>query len=65
MMPDICMCKDEDCPSRKSCYRFMAIRSSPLQSYFYGSPRKDKSDEKCSCFWELDKNERRIRNDES
>lgn len=38
-MADITMCKDEDCPSCDSCYRFIALPSTFMQSYFLKSPR--------------------------
>ena len=38
-MPDITMCKDDECPSRKDCYRFMAEPNPRRQSYFAESPR--------------------------
>jgi hypothetical protein len=31
-MPDISMCKNEDCPVKNNCYRFLA-KPSFLQSY--------------------------------
>lgn len=31
-MPDISMCNDKSCPSRKDCYRFMA-KPSMIQSF--------------------------------
>ena len=37
-MPDITMCKDDMCPSRKNCYRFMAEPNPYRQSYFAVSP---------------------------
>ena len=39
MSPDITMCKDEQCPLRWKCFRFMAIPSE-RQSYFAESPRE-------------------------
>lgn len=32
-MPDISMCKNETCPLRKTCYRFMAKPSPWRQAY--------------------------------
>lgn len=32
-MPDISMCKNEDCPLKESCYRYMATPNIPYQSY--------------------------------
>ena len=37
-MPDISMCRGEDCPKRGSCYRYTATPSSYNQSYFSSSP---------------------------
>jgi hypothetical protein len=31
-MPDICMCKNEKCPKKEECYRYMA-KPSEWQSY--------------------------------
>jgi len=39
-MPDITMCNDESCPMRMECYRYRAIPSKMLQSYFIDSPRE-------------------------
>lgn len=39
-MPDITMCADEQCPKRKTCYRFIAAPSG-RQAYFMGSPMRD------------------------
>ena len=49
-MPDISMCRDDECPSRKSCYRFMATECA-YQSYLV-SPREDGAD-KCDSYWPL------------
>ena len=32
-MPDIAMCKNQECPVRLKCYRFVAIPSEYRQSY--------------------------------
>ncbi len=40
-MPDITMCKDNDCPIREKCYRYTAPPSKYRQSYFMESPRED------------------------
>ena len=32
-MPDIMMCSNDECPSRGSCYRFLATPSAHRQSY--------------------------------
>lgn len=39
-MPDITMCKGEDCESRVTCYRFTATPSM-RQSYFMGNPSEN------------------------
>lgn len=39
-MPDILMCLDKQCPSRKRCYRYRAIPTPLRQSYFSETPRK-------------------------
>lgn len=50
-MPDISMCKNKECPSKKKCYRFMA-KSNPLwQSYAEFKPEKDK--DKCDYFMKI------------
>ena len=36
-MPDMTMCKGEDCEARVTCYRFTATPSKH-QSYFMGTP---------------------------
>lgn len=55
-MPDICMCRDEDCPQKGKCYRYMA-KPSELQSYvvktFREYPRTDPN--YCGYFWPLRK----------
>ena len=48
-MPDIAMCRDENCPSRLKCYRFVATPSKWLQSY--GGFGRETGDEKCGSFW--------------
>jgi hypothetical protein len=47
-MPDIAMCKDEDCPQKYDCYRYTA-KPDFLQCYFEGKVRKD--DLECDVFW--------------
>jgi hypothetical protein len=39
-MPDITMCRDEECPFNKTCFRFTS-KPSNYQSYFKISPRKN------------------------
>ena len=48
-MPDITMCKDNECSLKETCYRYTA-KPSEYQYYFVDSP-KDK-DEECSYYWE-------------
>ena len=38
-MPDISMCRDEDCPVRHTCYRYVATPTPQWQCYFQ-PPRK-------------------------
>lgn len=49
-MPDICMCRGNDCPLKEKCYRYKAIRSKYFQTYFTLIPYKDG---KCPHFWDL------------
>ena len=51
-MADICMCYDDECPSRKSCYRFMANPDPYWQAYvvFY----RNAEDDKCHDFWPIE-----------
>jgi len=37
-MPDISMCKNQDCPSRERCYRFTAKSRGDNQSYANFAP---------------------------
>lgn len=55
-MPDISMCANDKCLSRKECYRFMA-KADSIQSYI--KPVVNKEDDKCSYFWKVDKKGRR------
>ena len=47
-MPDITLCNTKTCPSRKTCYRFMAIPDT-WQSYTDFAPKK--GDKKCEHYW--------------
>ena len=50
-MPDITMCRDNDCPMKDTCYRFQATpRPNGNQSYFYVGLRDG---EKCQYYWEM------------
>lgn len=48
-MPDIAMCKGDDCPLKEKCYRYLA-KPDHYQSYFMIPPYKDG---KCDHFWEV------------
>ena len=39
-MSDIAMCTDGECPSAEICYRFTAMPSKHMQSYFARSQRE-------------------------
>lgn len=41
-MPDIAMCKGDNCPLKRTCYRFTAKPSEYLQSYFLNVPYDEK-----------------------
>lgn len=49
-MADISMCKDNTCPSRKTCFRFIA-KPSEYQSYMKFD-RKEKA--KCNSYWAIE-----------
>jgi glycine cleavage system pyridoxal-binding protein P len=48
-MPDITMCKRDDCKSNKKCFRYMAEPSKYYQSYFAVNPEIKKG--KCEYFY--------------
>ena len=48
-MPDISLCMNSDCPSKESCYRFIA-EPSDLQSY--SNFTVEEGEEKCKYYWE-------------
>ena len=50
-MADITMCKDEDCPRRANCYRFMA-HFGEYQSVWVGSPREGEECKEYMQLWE-------------
>lgn len=52
-MPDIAMCSDDKCPSRASCYRFVAVPSKHLQTW--GRFQRPADAEKCAHYWPLDR----------
>lgn len=39
-MPDITMCKGNNCPLKETCYRYSAKPNKYLQSYFTETPYK-------------------------
>ncbi len=51
-MPDITMCRDEECVKRATCYRFVAKPSEYWQSWFTESPRNKETDV-CGYYWEF------------
>lgn len=56
-MPDITMCKDDECPSAENCYRFIATPSKVWQSYFAKSPRTPDAP-RCLYFMDTSVNDR-------
>ena len=50
-MTDITMCSGENCPVKKTCYRFKAKPNELHQSYFLDPPF-DKEEKKCDYYWE-------------
>lgn len=42
------MCKDDTCPKKSTCYRFMAESLGDFQTYFLKSPRKGND---CKYYW--------------
>lgn len=51
-MPEITMCSGQECPIKKTCYRFTAKPSHHMQSYFVGTPYDhDKQD--CDYYWSV------------
>ena len=57
-MPDITMCKDEQCPKKEQCHRFTAKPDEYAQSYFMQTPRKGKE---CVYYWPNKKDESNTR----
>lgn len=49
-MPDISMCKFEECGKKQTCYRYIAKPSEYRQSYFMGMPPH--TDGTCDFYWE-------------
>ena len=48
-MPDITMCKNDNCPLTVSCYRYNATPSQRLQSYDYFEPIIDEVLDEVEC----------------
>lgn len=51
-MPDISMCRNEDCPSKKKCFRYMATPN-PYGQY-YSSFEVKKGRKKCDDFMKIE-----------
>jgi len=49
-MPDITMCRGDDCPLKEQCYRYKAKPDEYLQSYFVTPPYIDNT---CDRFWKM------------
>ena len=49
-MPDVTMCSGQGCPTKDTCFRYIAEPNKFRQSYFLGSPRKDNT---CDHYWEV------------
>jgi hypothetical protein len=49
-MPDITMCKGNDCPLKESCYRYTATPDDLWQSYFMNPPY-DEEKKECDHHW--------------
>lgn len=54
-MPDISMCQNSDCPSHRSCYRFMAIPSD-YQAVARFEPEEGR--QQCEYFIEINQDDR-------
>jgi hypothetical protein len=53
-MPDITMCRGNDCPLKHDCHRYKAKPDKMWQAYFTNIPfEKDKG--KCDKYWPIDK----------
>ena len=51
-MPDITMCKGDNCESKNECYRYKAKPSEFRQSWFMKPPFDTESE--CDYFWEIE-----------
>ena len=52
-MPDITMCKGDDCPLKENCYRCTATPDDLWQSYFINPPY-DEEKKECDHYWKTD-----------
>ena len=50
-MPDITMCRYEECKKKTACYRYTAGPSKYMQSYFANKPRHEKGE--CVHYWPI------------
>ena len=50
-MPDITMCSGGECPAKNKCYRYTAMPSKYMQSYFEAPPHSE-GDIGCIYFYE-------------
>jgi hypothetical protein len=58
-MPDIAMCKNENCPYRNTCYRYRAIPDL-MQAYLefqFTNPKARSGREGCNYFIQIKKNQ--------
>lgn len=60
-MPDISMCQDNECPSAKKCYRYMAR---PYSWQSYGNFGRKPDQLKCDSFWDFKSKSEKKRLDE-
>jgi hypothetical protein len=51
-MPDISMCDNDACPSRRLCYRYMADPDEYMQSYCNFTVYENR--DKCESFWPIE-----------
>lgn len=55
-MADITMCTGKGCNMKETCYRYKAKANEAWQTYFLGTPHKDKVDDDnntiCDKYWE-------------
>lgn len=55
MSPDISMCKNNTCPLRMTCYRFIAKPSEFMQSYGYFEWIENLNNVPiCDAYWEIE-----------